>query len=144
MIFRNEAKVTCSIVFVFISDIGQKSFVVIRAKKCKYVFISNTNVPSKRLFLCINSFLIVNTIIFFTQFIRISATVPDDNIKDHLLGMWPDDNLPELVITFLGGCDESVISEEVKESLKDCLTKVSKLLFYFDYFLSLQDAVTNC
>ena len=60
---------------------------------------------------------------------RISASVQDLKIKDHLLGMWPDGILPELVITFLGGCDESFISEEVKECLSDCITSVSYLFF---------------
>ena len=51
-----------------------------------------------------------------------------ENIMDHL---WPDLEYPNLIITFLGGCNVDILTEEVKESVNDFITSVSKMNISF-------------
>ena len=64
---------------------------------------------------------------FFTQYLRLSAKVPGDVLKDHFMTLWDKedkDKIPELAITFLGGCDEDLLSESVKDCLMKCMSNV--------------------
>ena len=60
-----------------------------------------------------------------TQYLRLSTTVQEDDIRTHFMNMW--DTPPELSITFLGGCDEYFVSEKIKKCLMHCISGVSRL-----------------
>ena len=55
-------------------------------------------------------------------------------MKDIENRVFKDKFYPELAITFLGGCEEQLLTEAVKKCLRECISSVSEVHFQLCFF----------
>ena len=85
--------------------------------------------------------------VLIKQYLRVSSSISEAAIKRSILRLYdeqkpPDEKdsyakviLPELALTFIGGCEEQLLTEKLKTSLTDFTSGVGKMAFWLLFLL---------
>ena len=57
--------------------------------------------------------------------------------------IWSNDEMPELSITFLDGCNEEIFTEKAEECIKDCISSVRNYSIFSVIYAEQQNLKDN-